>query len=107
MLKATLTGENDHAGYAALGATLGMSEGAVKVAVHRLRCRYRELLRDEIAQSVASADQIDEEIQAPFAALGGDDVLILQREYVAARRASLGNNPSIGWGRGERWRRVC
>ena len=40
-----------------------MTEGAVKVAVHRLRRRYRELLRDEIAHTVDTEDQIDDEIQ--------------------------------------------
>ena len=40
-----------------------MTEGTVKVAAHRLRKRYRELLRDEIAQTVASPDLVDEEIR--------------------------------------------
>jgi RNA polymerase sigma-70 factor (ECF subfamily) len=52
-----------------VAAELKMTEGAVKVAVHRLRRRYRELLRDEIAQTVATEDQIDEEIRHLFAAL--------------------------------------
>jgi RNA polymerase sigma-70 factor (ECF subfamily) len=47
-----------------------MTEGAVRIAVHRLRKRYRELLRDEIAQTVTSDDQIDEEIRDLFTALG-------------------------------------
>jgi len=46
-----------------------MSEGAVKVAVHRLRQRYRELLREEIAQTVANEEEIDDEIRYLFAAL--------------------------------------
>jgi hypothetical protein len=48
-----------------------MTEGAVKTAVHRLRRRYRELLRDEIAQTVTEPGQIDEEIQQLFGALQG------------------------------------
>jgi RNA polymerase sigma-70 factor (ECF subfamily) len=48
-----------------------MTEGAVRVAVHRLRRRCRELLREEIAQTVASEDQIDEEIRGLFSALTG------------------------------------
>ena len=40
-----------------------MTEGAVKVAVHRLRRRYRQLLREEIAQTVASPEEIDDEIR--------------------------------------------
>jgi len=42
---------------------LGMTEGALKVAAHRLRKRYRELLRDEIAQTVATPELVDEEIR--------------------------------------------
>ena len=40
-----------------------MTEGAVKTAAHRLRRRYRELLRQEIAQTVASPEEIDDEIR--------------------------------------------
>jgi RNA polymerase sigma factor (sigma-70 family) len=69
-LKATLTGERSSLPYSELGSKLGMSEGAVKVAVHRLRQRYREILREEIAHTVASPPEIDEEIRALFAALG-------------------------------------
>jgi len=46
-----------------------MSEAAVKVAVHRLRQRYCELLRAEIADTVASPDEVEEEIRPFFAAL--------------------------------------
>ena len=46
-----------------------MSESAVKVAVHRLRQRYRELLRLEIANTVARPEQIEEEIRHLFAVL--------------------------------------
>jgi len=42
----------------------------VKVAVHRLRQRYRELLRAEIANTVASPDEVDDELRHLFAALG-------------------------------------
>lgn len=55
--------------YAQAAATLKMSEGAVRVAVHRLRRRYRELLREEITQTLASPAQADEEMQALFSAL--------------------------------------
>ena len=47
---------------------LGLSAGAVRVAVHRLRKRYRQLLRDEIAQTLADPAQVDEEMQALFGA---------------------------------------
>lgn len=62
-LKPFLTGGREAGGYAEAGAELGMTEGAVKTAVHRLRRRYRELLRDEIAQTVAGPEEIDEEIR--------------------------------------------
>lgn len=70
-LKDCLAGSRESAPYAQLAAELSMSEGAVKVAVHRLRARYRELLRDEIAQTVTSQAQVDEEIRHLFSLLGG------------------------------------
>ena len=68
-LKVYLTAKKSSVPYHNVAAELDMTEGAVKVAVHRLRQRYRELLRDEIAQTVATAEQIDEEIRDLFAAL--------------------------------------
>jgi RNA polymerase sigma-70 factor (ECF subfamily) len=68
-LKAFIGGERDAEGYAAVGAALGMSEANVKITVHRLRKRYRDLLRDEIAQTVGSEAEIDEEIRHLFATL--------------------------------------
>ena len=47
-----------------------MTEGAIKTAVHRLRKRCRQLLREEIAHTVADESQIDEEIRDLFNALG-------------------------------------
>lgn len=70
-IKDCLGGPRESAPYAQLGAALGMSEGAVKVAVHRLRARYRELLREEIARTVASQAEVDEEIRHLFSLLGG------------------------------------
>jgi RNA polymerase sigma factor (sigma-70 family) len=55
--------------YREAAARLEMTEGAVKVAVHRLRKRYQELLREEIAQTVSTEEEIDEELQELFAAL--------------------------------------
>ena len=49
---------------------LGMDETAVRVAVHRLRKRYRQLLRDEISQTLADESQVDEEMRALFGAFG-------------------------------------
>jgi len=50
-------------------ARLGMTDGAVKVAVHRLRQRYRELLRAEIAETVTDPSDIDVEMRHLVAAL--------------------------------------
>lgn len=55
--------------YAELGKRLGMNEGAVKAAAHRLRQRYRELLEEEIAQTVSSPEEIREERQYLLAIL--------------------------------------
>ncbi|HEY5911395.1 MAG TPA: sigma-70 family RNA polymerase sigma factor [Verrucomicrobiae bacterium] len=49
--------------YVAVGARLGMSENAVRVAMHRLRERYRQLLKAEVAQTVASPGEVDEEVR--------------------------------------------
>ena len=54
--------------YPQAAAELGMAEGAVRVAVHRLRRRYRELLRGEIAQTLSDPAQVEEELQALFGA---------------------------------------
>ncbi len=68
-LKVFLTGEAGPA-YRQVAKQLGLSEGAVKVAVHRLRSRYRELLREEIGRTVATPEEIGGEIRDLFAALG-------------------------------------
>ena len=52
--------------HAEAAGQLDMTEGAVKVALHRLRARYRYLLREEIGKTVASADEIDGEIRHLF-----------------------------------------
>jgi RNA polymerase sigma-70 factor (ECF subfamily) len=68
-LKVVLSGQQGSASYAGLAADLEMTEGAVKVAVHRVRRRYRELLRTQIARTVADPELIDDEIRELFAAL--------------------------------------
>ena len=68
-LKIYLTMDADAVPYKEAAAQLDMTEGAVKVIVLRLRRRYRELVRDEIARTVATEAQIDEEIRDLFAAL--------------------------------------
>jgi RNA polymerase sigma-70 factor (ECF subfamily) len=68
-LKPCLAGDSPRVSYLELGRTLAMSEGAVKVTVHRLRRRYRQLLREEIADTVLTEDRIDEEIRHLFRVL--------------------------------------
>ena len=68
-LKVYLTTEKDVIPYQDMATELEMTEGSVRVAVHRLRRRYRKLLRDEIAQTVGGEDRIDEEMGCLFAAL--------------------------------------
>jgi RNA polymerase sigma-70 factor (ECF subfamily) len=70
-LQPYLAGSSRTPPYATVAAELGMSEGAIKVAVHRLRQRYRELLRDEITQTVDSPDDVDDELTFLLAALRG------------------------------------
>jgi RNA polymerase sigma-70 factor (ECF subfamily) len=70
-LKPVLTETSRTVRYADIAVRLGSSEGAVKVAVHRLRQCYRALLRAEIAETVASEAEIDDEIRSLFAALSG------------------------------------
>jgi len=69
-LKVFLTAGKGAIPYSEAAKQAGMSEGAAKVAVHRMRKRYRELLRDEIAQTVSDPAQVEEEIRALFAAFG-------------------------------------
>jgi len=58
LLKDSLTAGGPGTPYAELATRLGLSEGAVKVAVHRLRQRYRELLEAEIAHTVTSPEEV-------------------------------------------------
>jgi len=66
-LKASLCGQPSP--YGQIAAKLDMSEGAVKVAAHRLRQRYRELIREEVAQTVGSEGDVDDELRELMSAL--------------------------------------
>lgn len=68
-LRIYLSGEKSGESYAEVAEGLNMTTGSVQVAVHRLRRRYGELLRGEIAQTVSQPDEVDEEIRSLFAAL--------------------------------------
>jgi RNA polymerase sigma factor (sigma-70 family) len=67
-LKVFLLGQSD-APYAALAREMSTSEGALKVAIHRLRKRYRELFRQEIADTVADPAEVESELRYLAAAL--------------------------------------
>jgi DNA-directed RNA polymerase specialized sigma24 family protein len=67
-LKAFLLGQSD-APYAALAGEMNTSEGGLKVAIHRLRKRYRELFRQEIADTVADPAEVESELRYLAAAL--------------------------------------
>ena len=69
-LQPFLTGETTGTPYRSVADRLGMTEGAVKVAVHRLRQRFGVLLREEVGQTVADSGQVDEEIRYLLSVLG-------------------------------------
>ena len=62
-LRVYLLGETGVPAYAEMATKLGRSQGAVRVAVHRLRSRYSELFHQEILQTVASPNDLTEEIR--------------------------------------------
>jgi RNA polymerase sigma factor (sigma-70 family) len=70
-LKGYLWGEAGGTSYAETAIQLNTTEGAVKVAVHRLRSRLRDLLREEVAQTVASVEDVDEELRHLIGAIRG------------------------------------
>ena len=69
-LQGCLLGDDSYGSYAELGAKLHLSEGAVKVAVHRLRRRCAVMLRQVIAQTLHHEENIDEELRYLISALG-------------------------------------
>jgi RNA polymerase sigma-70 factor (ECF subfamily) len=70
-LKVLLWGEKGSPSYAGVAGELGLTEGALKVAVHRLRQRYRELLRAEVAHTVAQPEEVDDELRHLIAVISG------------------------------------
>ncbi len=67
-LKTFLMAGGGGSAQADVARALGMEEGAVRVAIHRLRKRYRQLLRDEIANTLSDPVMVDEEMGALFGA---------------------------------------
>lgn len=70
-IKGVLLGDRSGVRYAELASQLGLSEAALSMTVHRLRRRYRELVREEIAQTVSRPVEIDEEMRHLFQVLSG------------------------------------
>ena len=70
-LRGLLIGDDPGSSYRSLGESLGMSEEAVKVSVHRLRRRFGDLLRAEIADTVREPGDVDDEIRYLFGVLRG------------------------------------
>jgi RNA polymerase sigma factor (sigma-70 family) len=70
-LKTFLLGEDRSTSYADLAAQQGLSEGAVKMRVQRLRQRYQRLLREEIAHTVAGPEEVEDEIRYLFSVVSG------------------------------------
>ena len=71
VLSPVLTAERGDIPYATLANQLGLSESAARQAVHRLRKRFREVFREEIAQTVVAPEEVEEEIRHLLAALAG------------------------------------
>ena len=65
-LEPSLWGDDTSTPYAEIAASLGMTAVAVKVTMHRLRARFRSMLREEIAQTVATLDDVEDELQRLF-----------------------------------------
>ncbi len=70
-LRPWLLGESAHGDQAAAAAALGLSVGAMKVAVHRLRLRFRQCVKAEVAGTLNDGACVEEEMRSLFAALGG------------------------------------
>ena len=68
-LKGCLLAERGVIDYAAVAKELGMNEGAARVAVHRLRKRFREIYREEISQTLTDGADLDAELRHLAAAL--------------------------------------
>ena len=63
LLEGSLTGNAPSRPYAELALKLGLTEAAMKMTIHRLRKRYGELLRLEVAQTVLTPGEIDQKLR--------------------------------------------
>lgn len=71
-LKSSLTAARGEVSYRDIAAALQMTEGAARVALHRLRKRFREVFREEIASTVSSSEEIDDEVRYVVGILSRD-----------------------------------
>ncbi len=71
-LRSALQGDHLAPSYREIAAALGLAEGAVRVAAHRLRVRYREMLREEVGRTTDDPSAVDDEIADLLNALGED-----------------------------------
>jgi DNA-directed RNA polymerase specialized sigma24 family protein len=69
-LKSRLVGDDVSEGYRTIALELNTTEGAIKVVVHRLRHRFRELLREEISQTVDDPEEVGHELRELLVAIG-------------------------------------
>lgn len=72
LLKNCLTAQRGEIDYAKLALKMGNSEGAARVAVHRMRKRYRTVIREEVARTVVEDDEVQEEMSILLDALSGE-----------------------------------
>ena len=70
ILRPALSGDSERAAYARIAAELGVSNDAARAAAHRLRVRFRELIREEIARTLDDPADVEDEIHSLFSALG-------------------------------------
>jgi DNA-directed RNA polymerase specialized sigma24 family protein len=89
-LKIFITGDQDRRSYREAAAALDMSDAAMRTAVHRLRRRYAELVREEIARTVADPEEVDAEIRFLLSALEGRNSCP-EELYIMARSKTCGN----------------
>lgn len=71
-LQTVLVGEPNEEGYSALAQRLGVAENTIKTRVHRLRVRFRELLRETVAQTVNDPEEVQDELRFLLHVLSGD-----------------------------------
>lgn len=70
-LKFCITGQRSELPYTQLAKRLNLSEANIKVTIHRLRKRYRALLRQQVAHTVATPDEVEDELRSLFQVLAG------------------------------------